>query len=160
MNTNPYAPPAARVDDVSESAEAPAIWNPSAAARWSLLFTPVFGAALHMKNWQALGEPEKAAQAKGWLIGSVLYLVAAGVSGALWPDSRGLDVLFRGAGLGLLIAWYTLSARAQARYVTGHYGTTYPRKGWARPLLYALAIIVAVIVIVFSLAFAIAATEG
>ena len=50
MNPNPYAPPTARVDDVATGDAAPALWNPNAAANWSLLFSPAFGAWLHMKN--------------------------------------------------------------------------------------------------------------
>jgi hypothetical protein len=45
----------------SDADAAPALWNPNAAANWSLLFSPMFGAWLHMKNWAALGEPERAA---------------------------------------------------------------------------------------------------
>ena len=61
MSLNPYSPPGAIIDDVMN---APPLWNPNAAANWSLLFSPAFGAFVHMKNWQALGEPEKAANAK------------------------------------------------------------------------------------------------
>ena len=53
-----YAPPTAHVDDVHaarQSAVAPPLWNPGAAMAWSLLFSPIFGAFVHMKNWQALG---------------------------------------------------------------------------------------------------------
>ena len=41
-----------------------ALWNRSAAARWSLVFTPAFGAFVLMRNWHALGEPERAASAR------------------------------------------------------------------------------------------------
>ena len=54
MTPNPYAPPKAEVADVGRTEVAPALWNPNAAASWSLLFSPAFGAFLHMKNWQAL----------------------------------------------------------------------------------------------------------
>ena len=32
------------------------IWNPNAAANWSLIFTPAFGAYIQMLNWQRLGQ--------------------------------------------------------------------------------------------------------
>lgn len=40
----------------TREAAAIALWNPNAAANWSLLFTPLFGAYLHMLNWRSLGE--------------------------------------------------------------------------------------------------------
>jgi hypothetical protein len=61
---NPYAPPKAAVEDVVTFEPSPALWNPNAAASWSLLFTPIFGSLLHMKNWQAMGNREKAASSK------------------------------------------------------------------------------------------------
>jgi hypothetical protein len=72
MATNLYAPPKARLADVVQHEDAPALWNPGAAASWSVLLSPAFGAFLHMKNWEALGEPDKAAGAKKWV---VIYLV-------------------------------------------------------------------------------------
>ena len=36
------------------------IWNPNAAANWSLLFTPAFGAYIHYLNWQKMGKTEVA----------------------------------------------------------------------------------------------------
>ena len=51
---NPYAPPKAVVGDVFDGEVAPALWNPTAAGSWSILFSPIFGAYLHMLNWRAL----------------------------------------------------------------------------------------------------------
>ena len=50
------------------------IWNPNAAASWSLPFSPVFGAYLHMLNWRSLGEEAKAATARTWLIAGLTLL--------------------------------------------------------------------------------------
>ena len=157
MSTNPYAPPKADVDDipvVPVSNEAPRLWNPSAAARWSLLLSPIFGAMLHMKNWQAMGETEKAAQSKKWVWGCVAFFVLLVAAGMVLPDTREIDLLSRGAGLGLLIAWYSLSARDQVRFITRRFGTDYAKRGWGRPLLYALLVFFAFIAIVFVIAFA------
>jgi len=157
MSTNPYAPPKANVDDVEVAPvidEAPPLWNPSAAARWSLLLSPIFGATLHMKNWQAMGETEKAAQSKWWLWGSVGFFVLLVVVGMILPDTKEIDLLSRGAGLGLLIAWYSLSARDQVRFITRRFGSDYPKRGWGRPLLYALLVFFTFIAIVFGVAFA------
>ena len=51
------------------------IWNPGAAARWSLLFSPAFGAFIHMRNWQALDQPERAAATGRWFHASLGMLV-------------------------------------------------------------------------------------
>lgn len=151
--TNPYAPPTAHVADVAHREPAPRIWNPNAAANWSLLFSPVFGAILHMKNWDALGEPAKAAGAKAWAIAAlVLLLAVAGVS-AMLPDSKALDAASRGIGLILLLLWYFSSGRAQARYVKEKFGAAYPRKGWTRPLLIAFGLTAGFFALVFVIAF-------
>ena len=36
-SANPYAPPKAQVSDVAAEGAAPPIWNPNAAASWSLI---------------------------------------------------------------------------------------------------------------------------
>ena len=65
MSIDPYAPPQTDLSaPAAELENNPPLWNPNAAAMWSLLFSPVFGALVHMKNWQAMGEPEKAAASK------------------------------------------------------------------------------------------------
>jgi hypothetical protein len=133
---NPFAPPRAKLSDVVEKTSPP-LWNPNAAVNWSLLFSPVFGAVIHMKNWQALGELRKASAAKGWAVLSVLVLLGFGVASILLPNDRNMGGLARAAGFALLIAWYLSSGRAQAVYVKDRFGAEYPRRGWARPLLFA-----------------------
>jgi hypothetical protein len=143
LSTNPYAPPKALVEDAGRPASAPPLWNPDGAAAWSLLLSPAFGAYLHMKNWQALGEPEKAASAKWW-IAAVLAIL--GFTGLFWfslPDGAS-----RYAGIALFIGWYFGSARSQATYVRKRYGTTYPRRKWAKALFYAVLAIAAYVGIV------------
>jgi hypothetical protein len=54
-----------------------AIWNPNAAANWSLLFSPAFGAYLHMLNWRALGQPGRAASAQHWFLASLTMLLVS-----------------------------------------------------------------------------------
>ncbi|MEN3277156.1 MAG: hypothetical protein V7631_2946 [Massilia sp.] len=45
-----------RLDDRPDSAT---LWRPSAIALWALVFTPVFGSYLLMRNRQALGQPRR-----------------------------------------------------------------------------------------------------
>jgi len=144
MTTNPYSPPTARVADRQELEEAPAIWNPNAAANWSLVFSPALGAFLHMLNWQALGEPGKAASAKGWFIASLVMLGAYLVFGLVLSEGA-----TQGVGLAYLLAWYFSAGREQARYVKDKFGRTYPRRGWAKPLLIGVLAIFGYVVLAF-----------
>ena len=43
------------------------LWNPTVAANWSLLFSPILGAWLHAKNWAALGNEVKEKQSMYWV---------------------------------------------------------------------------------------------
>jgi hypothetical protein len=144
MQSNPYAPPLAEVADAAVPlAERPALWNPWAAVLWSILFTPAFGAFLHMKNWQALGQPAKAKEQRTWFYGVIVALFLVMLSAILLPESKLLDLLSRVAGLGMLLAWYYSSAKAQRTLVDSRFGGDYPRKGWLKPILAVVAVFVA-----------------
>ena len=132
---NPYSPPQSSVDHSAPLENSPALWNPNAAASWSLLFTPIFGAWLHMKNWQAMGEHEKSASSKKWIIVNVIVLVLSVLIAVIAPDSRAADGITRLIAFVLLISWYYASGREQTKYVIGRYGERYRRKGWMKPLL-------------------------
>jgi uncharacterized membrane protein YfcA len=140
MTIDPYAPPRA-IDDDFKPAEgavgkAPPLWNPNAAANWSLVFSPAFGAFLHMANWRALGETEKARSARAWFIGSLLFFFAGIASSTLLSVT---DALVRSLGLVYLVVWYYSAAKPQVSYVKARFGKDYPRRGWSKPLLVALA---------------------
>lgn len=143
MSRNPYAPPKRTVADAEPREAAPALWNPSAAANWSLLFSPVFGAFLYMKNWQALGEPAKAFAAKVWVAVIVCALIGLPLAVTLIPGMGWLDNFASTLELVLLIAWYVGVARSQERYVKGRFGKSYPRRGWGKPLLIAFSLLFA-----------------
>jgi hypothetical protein len=164
--SNPYAPPQARVADAvgiaspAESAPATALWNPGAASAWSLLFTPIFGAILQMKNWQALGQPEKAASSRAWAIGCAIYFVLSGVSIVFLPESAIIDRIANLLGLVLVLIWYFADGREQVLHVRARYGKVYPRRGWWLPLLFALGAFVAYLALFTSVALAIMAMRG
>ncbi len=139
----PYASPKAVVADVFEGGAAPALWNPIAAGAWSILFTPVFGAFLHMQNWKALGQPEKATASKWWMLGTIAFIVAAMICDLFIPPSKTIDNVSGFGGLALLLVWVTTMGKSQHRYVAERFGKTYPRRGWAIPLLIALGITIA-----------------
>lgn len=111
------------------------LWNPNAAANWSLLFTPAFGSFLNMLNWRTLGESDRAASSKKWFIGSIgmlgIYLLIA----MLVRDGRVADGAARGLGLTYLFVWYFVSGKSQAKFVKAKFGSNYPRQPWGKALL-------------------------
>ncbi len=146
---NPYAPPQAAVTDAINTEAAPALWNPTAAGAWSLIFSPIFGAFLHMQNWKALGQPEKATASKKWMFASIAFFFVLGCLSIFMPEPEKLDAFSRLGGLVLLIAWYYAIGKSQQTYVAARFGKLYPRRGWAIPLVAALG----VVVVLFSLFF-------
>lgn len=150
MSSNPYAAPRSRVDDQAPAAPAAPIWNPNAAASWSLPFSPIFGAYLHMLNWHALGEGEKAANARVWVnVGIGLLPVYIGLGLASYYGWTPADALSRALGIGFLLTWYFSAAKAQARYVKERFGKDYPRKPWGKALLIAVGLMAAYIAVSF-----------
>lgn len=115
-----------------------AIWNPSAAATWSLLFTPAFGAFIHMLNWHALGQPQQAAAARRWFYASLALLALQIFTGALNARLGSEPMLLHPVGLLFLLAWYFGAARHQARLVKARFGPGYRRKRWDSVLIAAV----------------------
>ncbi len=157
---NPYAPPKATVGDVVDSRMPPALWNPTAAGSWSIIFSPTFGAYLHMLNWKALGEPDKAAASKNWVIGNIVFVIALSIASLFMPESSGFDTLSRLGGLVLLIVWYYAIGKSQQTYVAERFGKQYPRRSWAVPLLSALGIFIGLMLVVFVIAMLAAIVSG
>jgi hypothetical protein len=141
MATNFYAPPKARLADVAQHEDAPALWNPGAAASWSVLLSPAFGAFLHMKNWEALGEPDKAAGAKKWVVIYLVTILGLAAVSALLPHNRAIPAILRLTGFVLLLGWYFVSGKPQLEFVKSRYGKQYPRKGWGQPILIAIGML-------------------
>ncbi len=106
------------------------LWNPNAAANWSFLFSPVFGAWLHAKNWSALGDQEKAKHSMYWVYGAIAVLMLA----ILLPEKIG-----RAMGIGYLFGWYFSSARQQVKHVKEKLDNAYQKKGWGKPIGIAVA---------------------
>ena len=121
-------------DEPPTPAARPRLWNPNAAANWSLLLTPIFGACLHAANWRALGQPERAAKNVAWVWVEVGFIVIVILSCSL-PESAALDKGLQFVGFGLLLAWYFGQGRPQVRYVRETHGDDYDRRGWVVPLL-------------------------
>lgn len=120
------------------SKDKPHLWNPNAAANWSLLFTPVFGAWLNKRNWEALGEHGRAKTAAAWLV----VALAAAVTVLFLPQNAAA-----GVGFWLLVIWYFAAGRRQAKYVHKQLGGEYVPKPWGKPIGAAIGGVAAYLVI-------------
>ena len=130
QGTTPRPPP-------STSTQAPALWNPNAAINWSVLFSPIFGGLIHAKNWEALGEQEKATTSRRWAWAGIAVFVVA----LFMKDAGSVP------GLIYLIAWYFIAGRKQAARVKELYGTSYSRKPWGKVLGIASGILIGVVIV-------------
>jgi hypothetical protein len=142
-NDHQLTPPALR----------PRLWNPNAAACWSLVFSPAFGAYLHAANWRALGKPERAAANLVWVWVTVALLIA-NVATLFVPIPPALDRATQWVGVGLLIAWYVAEGRPHLKFVKEAVGRDYERRGWWRPLGIAFAAVVLYLSVIFGLVMA------
>jgi hypothetical protein len=121
-----------------QAAQAQALWNPSVAACWSLVFTPAFGAWLLMRNWEALGEPGQARAARKWFVFGIGLLVVRVLSAAINARLNSQSNLLHWVSLGYLLAWWLAAAAPQARLVRSRLGPDYPRQGWDYALFLAV----------------------
>jgi hypothetical protein len=116
-----------------------ALWNPNAAALWSLIFTPVFGAYLHALNWRALGDSDRENSSMNWVYAGGALLLLFLLIEVLVPSGNKGDAASRTIEFVFLLAWYFGSARAQAKLVKEEFGAAFTRKSWRKPLLMGLA---------------------
>ena len=120
----------------------PFLWNPKAAILLSLVFTPIFGAAVHALNWRVLKEPRFARIALSWsLAGAAILLIGplASLMSADAGNTRTADACAVALLLVHLISWLLLEAPRQQRYVRERLPRNYGRRSWKRPLAVTLA---------------------
>jgi hypothetical protein len=129
----------------------PSLWNPNAAANWSLLFSPAFGAFLHARNAEALGRADEAKANRKWFFASMSYFGLVFVSD-FFPAIP--DALFRAVAFGLLFGWYFSLGRKQITYVKKTWPDGYQRKPLTMPLLIAFGSLVALFIAIFILGMA------
>ncbi len=108
------------------------LWDPKKAVLWSLLFSPIFGAFLHSKNWQTLGKPEEAKKSMYWVYGTIAVLLV----NLLFPFPTILMPV-------ALIAWFFLSAKKQMAEVPEDYCS----KPWKKPLKFGAIGLVCVLIL-------------
>ena len=121
------------------------LWNPNAAANWSLLFSPILGAWLQAKNWEALDEKDNAKKSMLWVYFGFVFLI-----GVLFLPDNGGTV----PGLIFLLAWYFSSGKKQAQYVKEH-DVRYQKRSWSKPLLIGCGVLVVYVATIFGVLYAI-----
>ncbi len=127
----------------------PAIWNPQAAAYWSLIFSPAFGAFLHARNADTMGRVDEAKVNRRWAYFLIAYLCFTFITIFVFiPIPEGLWDL---VPIGLLFGWYLSVGKKQAMYVRETWQNGYARRAWKEPLLIASGCLIAIL-IVFSVA--------
>lgn len=119
-----------------------ALWNPKAAAQWSVAFTPLFGAYIHMCNWKAMGEYRMASLSKTWIGMSLLVQCLILLLAVYFPSPQNFIFIGSGfiAGFVFFLVWYFYAARRQAIYIANNFGNDYQRNPWTEVLLMALAV--------------------
>jgi hypothetical protein len=115
-----------------------ALWNPKAAAYWSLLFSPAFGAFLHARNADAMRRVDEAKANRMWFYVSIAYLGLAFVT-IFIPIPQGLFTL---VFIGLWFGWYLSLGKKQVTYVKETWRDGYERKSWKEPLLIAFGFLI------------------
>jgi hypothetical protein len=135
--------------NITAPAPKPKLWNPNAAANWSLIFSPAFGAILHAKNWTELGDIDKANTNKKWAKGIIIFLLIV----MLIPSIPILDRIIQLVGLILLLKWYFSHGRKQAKYVKEKYGQDYEKKKWGQPILIGIGCFIGYIICAIIMSF-------
>lgn len=109
----------------------PPIWNPNVIALWSVFLSPIFGAYIYARNWDILGEPERARASLCWSFAGLAGFTALYVLLPDLGDGRAHETIktFR---YGYLVLWYFGSAYAQVKFVRHNLGVDYPRRPWAQ----------------------------
>ena len=125
---------------------APKLWNPNAAANWSLLFSPIFGAWLHAKNWEELNEWSEAKKSMRWVYLNFLFFIFWWIACNFLPLLENYKFPF---GLFWLFAWYFSSGKKQINYFKENI-IDYQKRSWVKPILISLiclTILYAIIII-------------
>jgi hypothetical protein len=117
-----------------------ALWNPYAAACWSIVFTPAFGAYLLLRNWEALGEREQVLAARKWYVFSLGLLLVQLLSSAINSRLNSQSNVMHWVAIGYLLVWWLGAAAPQARVVRERFGASYQRKNWDAVLLAAVIV--------------------
>ena len=115
-----------------------ALWNPSGVLIWSLAFSPAFGAWLHVRNCEAMGDLDAALTARRWLAASIGVLAVQALVRALETRLNSESGFTMGLGLAYTLVWMVGAALPHAAAVRTRFGAAYPRRQWDAPLFLAV----------------------
>ena len=101
----------------TKDSPAAALWNPTAIALWSVPFSPLFGAWLHMHNWTALGDARQADVARRWFNALLILMVFNVLVEAIGERVNSSAGMASWISLAAFVAWYALAARPHAKAV-------------------------------------------
>ena len=125
----------------------PILWNPHAASRWSLLFSPAFGAFLHAKNADSLDRNGEAKANMIWFYILIIYIGLVVVSSLVLNIPQYLYYLASGT---LLLSWYFHVGIKQEQFVKQTLKNEYQKRSWVAPLsIVSVCFGVAVAVLIF-----------
>jgi hypothetical protein len=147
MSTNPYSSPTASLESIRPVTEAPPLWSPKVAAVLSFFFTPILGSIIVMKNWQAMGEVEKAGKAKLWIYLTVGVAVVMGALSGFLPEKLAQKMPDSSLGIAYFVVWYMLVCREQEDTVAVRFGKAWPKRSWVLPIVYTIGIVLAIVVV-------------
>ncbi len=157
---DPYEPPKASLDTIDDRGQdAPALWNPNTASIWSIVLTPAFGAFIHARNWDVMGEARHATIQRGWAWFYIAVLCGTALLAFISSDVRETRIRFNVVDFLYLVAWYFFGARSQIEQVREAYGQSYPRRSWLRPVLITVGIVVGAFMCVYGATFAVNTTR-
>ena len=105
------------------------IWNPNVAACLSIIFTPIFGAWIHAKNWEVL----KKEQERRWSMLFVYCLIIVTIFIVYYQIFIG-DVKSSPLSIGTLLTWYFILGKSQLSHIKDN-NINYEKKSWIKPLL-------------------------
>jgi hypothetical protein len=126
----------------------PKLWNPNAAACWSIIFTPIFGAWVHARNWKTL----KKTQEEKWSMMFVYGLICLNTFIVVYTLFISEPKTGSGSlSIGLLLTWYFSLGKQQVNYLKDNI-SNYEKKSWLKPLLLGVSgyIISFIVVIILS----------
>lgn len=139
-NYNPYQAPQSDLDDYDDDYDIPPLYNPNAVALWSILFTP-FGAWMHAKNWEAIGEDELA---KANYICAIIMIVAI-LGLAILEMLTGINITV--PHIVMLFVWYFQLGKKQIALIKEELGNDYEKASLVKPVL--IGVFGSIIVFVF-----------
>ncbi len=114
------------------------LYNPNPAALWSILLTPVFGAAIIWLNWRTLGVRKAQQRSLFWIPGLTVLFALLELTDWI-PYNTSVQIA-------ALVVWYVLECRSQVKFLKEQ-ELQYKKRPWLKPLGIGFAILLIAIVL-------------